>query len=147
MGLKLLANSNSFLNSCWKAGFLLTRQKSVWAMVLQQIKSGQFVFANYRVLRYVISVKCCKNLPISLSKLWRFHCSRTVMVKCFISLGKSLKLKNYKCQISLPLERSYTLTNLLNLRGLFLCKPSEKPRASQEFHGVPVAACCNSAFD
>lgn len=46
---------------------------------------------------------------------------RTVMVKCFISLGKSLKLKNQKCQNGLPLGRSYTLTYLL-----FLCKPSEK---------------------
>lgn len=37
--------------------------------VLQQIKNGQFIFANYRVLRYVISAKCCsKNLPFSLSK-------------------------------------------------------------------------------
>lgn len=49
---------------------------------------------------------------------------RTVMVKCFISLGKSLKLKNQICQNGLPLGRSYTLTYLL-----FLCKPSEKARA------------------
>lgn len=34
----------------------------MWAMVLQQIKSGQFIFASYRLLRYVISAKCCKNL-------------------------------------------------------------------------------------
>lgn len=63
VGLKLLANSNSFLDSYWKVACLLSRLKSVWAMVLQQIKSGQFIFANYRVLWYVILAKYCNNLP------------------------------------------------------------------------------------
>lgn len=126
MGLKLLANSNSYFNSCWKVGFLLSRLKFVWAMVLQQIKSGQFIFASYRLLRYVISAKCCKNLLIKTLEISLFSEQLRSNVLFHQASLLSWKTRNFRIAC---LWKGATLSHIFSTKDLFLCKPSEKAGA------------------
>lgn len=115
-------------------------------MALQQIKNRQFIFANYWVLRYVISAKCCKNLPFTLSKpvntlefaLFSEQLWSNVLFHQASLLAEKLEMSEW------PAFGKYTLTYFLKLRGFSCASPQRKQEQNQELHGVPVAACCNS---
>lgn len=113
-------------------GFIFSYQEYnlCGAWLCSRLRNGQFIFAYYRVLRDIISVK---PLPGESSLLLTkngqyFGALRTVIMEKFISLRKSPSAG--KLGMSAVFQRQTILCSPIScqIKSLYSCKPPEKAR-------------------